>query len=63
MIKCILDPNELLSSLRCDQVLTILLEEAPSITLNLLIARCREIPISLYQLAKAGMTIFGALFR
>ena len=45
------------------QMITLLVDEVPSITLSLLLARCREVPISYYQLAKAALTMFGSAFR
>ena len=39
------------------------MDEVPSITLSLLLARCREVPISYFQLAKAALTMLGAGFR
>ena len=45
------------------QVLSLFLEEVPSVTLNLLLAQCREVPVSYYQLAKAGFQMLGSGFR
>ena len=45
------------------QVMTMFLVEIPSTTVNLLIALCREIAISYFQLVKAGVSIFGIFVR
>ena len=44
-------------------MITLFVDEVPSITLSFLLARCREVPVSYYQLAKAALTMVGSGFR
>ena len=46
-----------------EELLSLFLEEVPEITLNLLLAMCREIPISYFQLIKAGLAIASSALR
>ena len=44
-------------------VITLLVEEVPESTLNLMLVLCREIPMSYWQLIRALLAILGALIR
>ena len=46
-----------------NQILSLFLEEVPAVTLNFLLAACREVPISYYQMVKAGLAMVGASIR
>ena len=46
-----------------NQILSLFLEEVPSVTLNFLLAACREVPVSYYQMVKAALAMVGACIR
>lgn len=45
------------------QIISLFAEEVPQITLNVLLASCREIPMSYYALVKAALAMFGGCLR
>lgn len=54
--------NELLDG-NLSQLLSLFVEEIPQITLNVLLAACHEIPISTFQMVKAGLVFIGSSVR
>ena len=44
-------------------LVTMFVDEVPNVTLNVMLAACREVPTSYYALVKAVLNMIGALIR
>ena len=44
-------------------LITMFVDEVPNVTLNVMLAACREVPTSYYALIKAVLNMIGAFIR